>query len=170
MTTFPLDDALLEVVDRVERHLLDGTYFALHAESHRTRRPGCVLRRSSYAQVLRALADLADDSDAMAQVAAAIVPRVNLYGTDAEESVHIYDAAAKAITAGYDDVVGRSGPDGGRRTVRPFSLAQCIKVARALSKATASMDTAVPGVGWAVEAVFDRMLATSVGLLDQVGG
>ena len=145
------------VIERVRDDLMTGRYFTLHAASQRSRygyHP--VVSRRGWAHALGTLARMAEQSDMLAQIAVAVVGRVNLYGTDPEECAHIYEAAVAALAAQYDDVVGRSGPDGGRYNLRDYTLAERIQLAAWLGEATRLMDAShAHGVGWAVAAIAD---------------
>lgn len=148
-------------VQRYEADLLDGTVFARHAESARSAygyRP-CLDRRA-WSHAVTTIGQMAARSDALAQVAAAILPGLtrNTYTTRPEASAAIYEGAAAAIRAGYDDVIGRSGPEAGRHSdhQRPFRIDEVVLIAYYLIEATRYMAESVVGPGWALAAVREQ--------------
>jgi len=150
------DPGRVAALDRFRDDLASGRAFALAEQSHRSRRLGCVLQRRSWAHVHATLARMAAGSDVLAQVAAAIAPRVNLYGTDGEECAHIYSAVLVALGRGYDDVIGRSGPEGGIYRTRDYTLAERALILGWCHVMVAPMESSVPGHGWALVAVAEE--------------
>jgi hypothetical protein len=163
MTTTPasLRSAADEkAITRVRDDLMSGAYFSRHASSHRSAigyRP--VLNHRDWAHAMKTIAEMAAESDSLAQVAHTIMGRVNLYGTRPEACAQIFEAAAEALRNGFDDVVGRSGPEAGRYSdhQRTFTLRERVLVAYWLEAATAPMQDCVPGVGWCVDAIKDEL-------------
>lgn len=149
-------EADVRIINRYIAELVSGQAFALCAASDRSRRGyQPPLRRHSYSHAVGVLAQMADRSDALAQVARACIGAINLYGTDGEESAHVYEAAMRCIQHGYDDVIGRAGPEAGRPSShhRAFTLNECVLIDVWLHAATAPWDTGVPGIGWCLDAV-----------------
>lgn len=144
-----------EQLEEQAADLVSGKNFYRHAASARSRygyEPP--LSRRQWAECMAALANMAAQSDALAQVASGI--RVNLYGTASQAQAAVWEGAAKAVAAGYDDVIGRSGPEGGRYKVRPYTLHQAISMAYYLEEAAAPFASHVPGVGWVTAALARR--------------
>lgn len=149
------------VIERVNNDLLSGRYFALVAASERSRygyQPP--INRAAYAHCIETLSRMAARSDRLAQIAVACIVRVNLYGTNGEERAHVYEAAGVALARGFDDVIGRAGPEAGRHSEHQheFTLADRVALAYWLDEATSKFQSGVPGVGWCVSRI-----AASVG-------
>lgn len=148
------------VIDRVRGELLTGQTFLLIARSERSvplGRPP--ITRQAWGHCIATLGLMAARSDAFAQIAAAILGRVNLYGTDHEERGHVYQAAAEALAKGFDDVIGRTGPGAGRASAyqRDYTLAERIELVWWLNEATRHMQSgSVPAVGWTLQALTER--------------
>lgn len=144
------------VLARYAADLESGQAFAMAAISHRSRRGYMPpVGRRTWAHAVATLADMAQRSDALAQVASAIVGSLNLYGTDADLCAKVYERAAAAIGRGYDDVIGRSGPEAGRRSDhhRPFTIGECALIACYLMLATGPASASVTRLGWALETI-----------------
>jgi len=108
-------DARTEQIERYEADLVSGRVFARHAASARSvfgYQPAATARQ--YGTAMQVLGHMAAEGDHMAQVASKILGRVNLYATPAQAVAAIYEAASQAMAAGFDDVIGRSGPEAGR--------------------------------------------------------
>lgn len=141
-------------LERYEAEVLDGTVFMNHANSHRSRygyQPVC--SRRTYARAVAALAEMAADTDPLAQIAHAILGAgLPLYGTEADLYEALYRRADAAIADGYTDVVKLSGPEPGRRSdaERSYTLAERIQVLHYLAKATGT------NIGWCLQALTER--------------
>lgn len=159
-----------EIVEEYRAEMLSGVVFHRHMVSHNSvygYKP--CLNRDAYVHAMGALVQLASKGDPFAQVANTCMHRVNLYGTRSEEAAHIYEAAAKCIREGYDDVIRRSGPDAGRpsESHRPFTLPEVIVIALWLSEATRKMDSSVTQVGWCLRALMDEQDYLSAWMLPE---
>lgn len=151
------DQRLIQVY---REKLMSGQVFSLVAASERSRRGyQPPLSRRGYAHCIQTLGRMAGVSDRMAQVATACISRINLYGTDGEERAHVYEAAATALAAGYDDVIGRAAPDAGRYKdhQHEYSLADRVAVAYWLNEATRDWQTGTTGVGWCLQALAEEI-------------
>jgi hypothetical protein len=120
---------------------------------------------------------MAEQSDPLAQIASAIVGRINPYGVNSEEAAKVYEAAASAIREGYTDVIGRAAPDaGGRRSSyeRDYTLAERVTVLLWLDAVTAPFCRGGgAGIGWALEAIateerLDATLTTTKAITERV--
>ena len=144
----------IDTLQQVKDGLLSGRYFVNHANSAASRggyHP-CI-RRDMWARYIKTLGRMAELSDPLAQIAATVVTRLNLYGTAAQLQEAAPRAIAEAIAKGWDDVIGRTGPSAGRPSSyqRPYTLAEIVIVAHWLAACeTAEITGALPGVGWAV--------------------
>lgn len=148
------------VIERVRAELLSGRKFSLVVASERSRygyQPP--LNRSGYAHCIQTLGRMAAVSDKLAQVATRCIKSINLYGTDGEERAHVYAAAAEALASGYDDVIGRAGPDAGRYRdhQHEFTLYDRVQISYWLNEATEKWQSGVPGVGWAIAALAEEV-------------
>jgi hypothetical protein len=145
-----------EVRGSYREDLLSGRTLVLHAQSHRSRR-GCMppMSRRSWAHAMGTLANMAASSDRLAQVAAAIIGHVNLYGDDAQACAAMYERAFDAMKGKYDDVIGRAGPEAGKHSSHQheWKLIDRVAVHYWLALATKGMTASTPGVGWALEVV-----------------
>lgn len=144
-------------VDALDRFIDDvrtGRAFAFAWRSHASRRVGGPpITSRSWAECLMWLARLAACGDSYAQLVRAI-GAPPLYGTDGEAAAAVWAAAHAALQRPYDDVIGRSGPDGGGRPssyVRDWSLVERIVVLAHLKRATHAWSATAPGYGWALE-------------------
>lgn len=154
-------------ITRVREELLSGRTFHLHAMSARSRfgyEPP--IGRRDWAHAMREVAAMANESGALAQVAANI--RVNLYGTASQAQAAVWDGIAEAVGRGYDDVIGRSGPEGGRFAPRDFTLAERLQLVAWGEAIAAPFAGHVPGVGWAVQAIAEREGVRLPGLRERV--
>lgn len=152
----PFDADRVKVIEQTLANLRSGRYFRLHAASGRSA-IGCrpPTSRHAWSHCIVTVGRMAAESDALAQVATAILGHVNLYGTHPEADAQVFEAAAGALDKGFDDVIGRAGPEAGRHRDhhRDFSLAERVLVAYWLATATAGFAECVPGVGWALDAI-----------------
>lgn len=158
-TSTTLTEKTAGAVTKMRADLLSGTYFgrgAISARSAYGYRPPLTSREWSHA--MKTVAAIANGSDPLAQVATQILGSVNLYGTRPEAMAQIYEAAAVAIRREYDDVIGRSGPEGGRWSShhRAFNLRECVLLALWLNEATSKMQDGIPGVGWVMQLIIDE--------------
>lgn len=103
------------IVDQWVADLHSGAVFARAAMGHRSRfgyQPPATATR--YSAILAGLARLAAQGDQAASVAAALIPRVNLYGTDAQQAAALFDGLVAVTAQPWEDVIGASGPEAGR--------------------------------------------------------
>lgn len=142
---------------RYREDLESGRTFALHYQSHRSRRTGCVLNRTAWAQLVEHMAQMARLGDAYAQIASAVVGKAPLYGDRRDLCANAYDAVCIAWRRGYDDVVGRSGPEGGRYGVKLFGSRVAVVVSVWLEFALAGSTDSTTGIGWAAREVMDEL-------------
>lgn len=150
------NDAQLAVIERVERELITGRSLSLAAQGHKSRPYGSVLHRQNWCELVDAMATMASKSDALAQLAVAVIGKANLYEDRRGLCANAYDAALSAWGRGYDDVVGRSGPEGSRYDVKPYGIGDALILAHWLAWGTRSSQDSVPGVGWCVAALVER--------------
>lgn len=154
---FPITEREQNQVDSVAESLLSGRTFALAAGSHRSRlgyHP-CI-RGDQYAKAVATFAHMAGRSNPLTQIAQHLIRACNPYVGADQFCAAIYEAAYKAISAGYTDVIRRSGPEAGRPSdwQRPFTLAECIATAYWIDEALSdngNLTASVGGVGWCVE-------------------
>lgn len=139
--------------------LLHGIVARKHRDSARSvplSHDWVIQRSDGYAYCIEVLAKMAGQGDALAQVAHRIIPVVPLYTTNHEATAKVWDAAYRAIEEGYDDVIGRAGPEGGRPK-RPFTLVEVIRIQLFLLEATAKMNTGLrASVGWTLDELCKR--------------
>lgn len=91
--------------------------FATAAAGHNSRfgyQP--VLNSRKYAEMIGKIARMAAQGDRMAFLASQILPRINLYGTEAQAHAAVFTALGEALRGEFVDVVGLSGPEAGRRS------------------------------------------------------
>jgi len=143
------------IIDRHARELASGAVFRNHAAGTGSRfgyHP--ILTRRAWADSLRVLADMAAQSDPLAQVAAFIVGRVNLYGDEVQAAQKVWAKAEEALAAGYEDVVLGASPEPGRYSDRrrDYTLRERVVIECWLSKATAPFERGA-GIGWCTAAL-----------------
>lgn len=144
------------IIAGYRENLLSGRTLVLHAQSHRSRRGYMPpMSRRNWAHAMGTIAKMAASSDRLAQVAAAIMGKVNLYGDDAQACTAMYEAAYQAMNTKYDDVIGRAGPEAGRYSSyqQDWTLYDRVAVHYWLELATRGMTASAGGVGWCLAAV-----------------
>lgn len=141
------------VVERVrEGMMVGGGYgYGRTQSSHIGYRPP--LNRADWAHCMKTLGEMAAVSDPLAQIAAGIVGKVNLYTTRPEAAAQVFAAANAVIADGYTDVIRLASPEPGRYkdAQRPYSLAERILVDMWLQLVTAKFSESVPGIGWCLD-------------------
>lgn len=143
-----------QVITRFGADLASGKVFANHVAAARSRygyEPP--LGRTQWAMAMKQVAEMAGQSDALAQVASGI--RVNLYGTASQAEAAVWEAIAKAMRDQYDDVIGRSGPEGGRFAPRAYTLAERLQVLAWGKRIAQPFASSAPGIGWCAQAIAD---------------
>lgn len=156
LTDLDFDHRNAVVINRVHDELLNGTYFRNHERSYRSIRRYSVARREGWGYCIETLGRMAQTSDALAQIAAAIIREVPLYQTDHEAAAKVYEVAARVLAEPYEDVVGMAAPDAGRRRdhIKDWTLGQRIALAGWLTVACSKFHLgSVPGHGWALTAL-----------------
>lgn len=149
-----------KVIADYREKLMSGKTLANHAASHRSRRGyKPPISRRDWAHAMGTLAKMAEQSDRLAQVAAAIIGKVNLYGDRAQACAAMYEQAGAAMSKRYDDVIGRAGPEAGRHSEHQheWTLYDRVAVHYWLELATRGMTDSASGVGWALQAVADEV-------------
>jgi hypothetical protein len=164
-THYAQDDVVLaerdaRQVDEYRESLRSGRTLALAAASHRSRfgyMPPIGHRQWSH--TIETLGRMARESDALAQIASAIVGRLNLYGDNAQLCTSVYSAAFEAVTSGYDDVVGRTGPEAGRWSQyhRSYSLREIVSLHYWLILACKGATSSVDRPGWCLQIVAETV-------------
>lgn len=162
-TTVDLTPERQAVLDKFRDELQSGVVFMRAAQAHRTNsfmagvyRPP--IGHRDWAHCYITIGRMARESDALAQVAASIVGKINLYGTDPDVMAHVYEGAAKAVTHGFDDVIGRTGPNAGRPSSyhRAFTLYEVVAIGYWLEFACRPFAKSAPGVGWCLSMLADE--------------
>lgn len=141
-------------IARVREELESGRTFALREMSARSSygyEPP--INRTQWAMAMKQVAEMAAQSDALAQVARRI--SINLYGTDSQAQAAVWQAIGEAMRAPYDDVIGRSGPEGmsPAQSKRPYTLAERLQVLAWGERIATPFASHVPGIGWAAQAI-----------------
>ena len=153
-----LDPRREQMIAEYADDLVSGKVFAKHANSHRGRFSYMPpIDRRAYSQIVRTLGDMAAESDSLAQIASAIVGRVNLYGTRAQVCASIYDAAAGAVAKPYRDVIGQASPEPNRESDarRKFTTGEVALVAMYLAAATKGLTDSTHGIGWVLARIVE---------------
>lgn len=144
------EEKVRRAINQIRQHLLDGTYFITRAAlARRVRASQPPLGREQWSHLIETLAKMGKESDPLAQIAAVVISHVSLHSTDHEEEAAVYEAAAKALRYGYNDVAMRDTVTG-RPHNRKFTLEERLLLAWWLNEATAPLQSRVPDVGWAV--------------------
>lgn len=144
------------IIAGYSENLLSGKTLLNHAASHRSRRGyKPPMNRRNWSHAMGTIAKMAASSDRLAQVAAAIMGKVNLYGDDAQACAAMYEGAFHAMNKQYDDVIGRAGPEAGRHSSHQhdWTLYDRVAVHYWLELATRGMTGSAAGVGWCLAAV-----------------
>lgn len=150
-------------IDRYRADLMNGAVFARADRGHGSEigyRPPC--NRQQWSEAMKAMAEMARVSDPLAQVAAAVIGRVNLYGTAGQACSAMYRYAGEALARGYTDVIRRAGPEPGRPSdsKREFTLAERVAVAYWLLDACSPYAGALGTLvrpGWCLVAIAEEI-------------
>ena len=148
------------VVNDFRDDLLSGRTLLLHAQSARSGygyRPP--INHRDWGTAMERLAKMARTSSRLAQVASAIMGKVNLYGTDDQAMASIYEAAFKAMNKPYDDVVGRAGPEAGRYRdhQHAWTLHDRVAVSCWLEYVCRPFASTAPGIGWCLQEIAEMI-------------
>ena len=107
------------VLDKFREDLLSGRTLVLVAQSERSRYGYYPpIRHEDWGTCIERLGRMARTSDRLAQIATAIMGKLNLYGTEGQIRAALYEAAFHATRKPYVDYVGLAGPEPGRRSDR----------------------------------------------------
>lgn len=156
MTTIR-DDAA--IIARFERDLMSGKVFRNHAASARSiigYRPPCGHAR--YAKALAVLAKGAAMGDRQATLISAVVRALPLHQEDRQTVGAMYEAADKALSAGYFDTIGWASPEPGRYSDREdaYTLADRLTLLYTLTLAADAFIPGSGGLGWCASALVER--------------
>lgn len=119
-----------ELVNDYAARVDSTAVFATAAAGHGSRfgyQP--VLNSRKYAEMIGKIARMAAQGDEMAFLASQILPRINLYGTEAQAHAAVFAALGEALRGEYVDVVGLSGPEAGRRSSHTHTFSLYTKIA-----------------------------------------
>jgi hypothetical protein len=150
----------LQMIAEAEADYLSGATFARasHSTALSYQPP---IRSDEYGKVIETLGRLAAEGDAAASIASRLVGSVNLYGTPSQVEAGLYRAAFEAISGGYDDVLGRTGPEAGRysdhqhdHSIRTILLVACY-IAEAVAPFASYVTGNGPG-GWVLRALCEQ--------------
>ncbi len=150
-TAHEITDRENAIIDEYRVKLETGQAFALAASAARSRRGyEPPISRRDFRHVMATLAKMAGESDELAQLATAIMHKVNLYGTPSQVQARLYDAALEALNKGYTDVINLSSPEPGRYSdnKRDFSIHTRVTLMAFLSIAKQPLERSAPGLGW----------------------
>lgn len=152
------DTSRQATVDAWAAKLLSGQVYDLHAASAASTygyQPP--IGREAWAHAVQTIGAMAAHSQVLSHVAAQLLP-LNLYGTPAQLEAAVYRKAADAVRAGYEDVLGRTGPEAGRPSSysRPYTLRELVLLTYWLAEATAKVAACVVGVGWCCSDLAER--------------
>lgn len=150
-------DATLE---KYRADVMSGRTLVLHAQSHRSRYGYMPpIGRQAWATCMGRLAQMASESNELAQVANAIIGRVNLYGDAAQAATSVYEHAYEAMNKPYDDVMRRASPEPGRYSdnQHEWTLLQRIAVMYWLEYACRPFARSAAGVGWALASLAEEI-------------
>ena len=105
-----------------------------------------------FADYVKAMGELASRGPVFAHFVSEMGFAVNLYGDEMQMEASVWQRAASALKAGFDDVIGRTGPEPMRESdaKRPYTLREILVIQSWLQKAIGSR------VGWVTQALIDR--------------
>jgi hypothetical protein len=148
-------------LDEYEADLMSGAVFARHAfsaRSHLGYEPPMTSR--DWAHVIVTLGQMAGSGDALARLTRSILANgtPNLYGTRSQAMARVKSAAAAALREGFDDVIGRTGPEPKRysEAQSDYSLRTRLELLCWLTVACAPLGYSVPGIGWCAQLLCER--------------
>lgn len=151
-------------VDEYAADLVSGRAFAVTANAHAANRftgghyRGPIAARE-YGEVLETLGRFGRQSDRYAQAAHLIAHSLPLYGTAEDALNKVYDALFRIAKDGYDDVIGRSGPEAGRPSDHKHATTlRWALILHLLGKEISTIidHSTAPGVGWVAQALMER--------------
>ena len=161
----------LAIIERHAEALASGQRFDWYANSHASadrmsyRAP---MTARMYGRTLEVLGRFAEQGDWHASIAQRVVHRLPLYGTPPQMYAQIGRALAEAVRDGFDDVIGRTGPEAGRPSDHQHAtrLDQAILLDLLLVEiaATAGGSDGVTCVGWCTKALVQRERIATWGL------
>jgi hypothetical protein len=161
-TTRPLDQKTTEIVERHRTALENGTRFMWYHQSYASAdrmSGGGPINSRKYAEVLMCLSRYALMGDKQAQHVSKIVSKINLYGTPSQVLAGIGQAMFEIMVGGFDDVIGRTGPEAGRYSDHQHAstLRDALYLDMLLTEIEMAthMSASVPGIGW-VDAILIR--------------
>lgn len=148
-----------DIVAQYQADLLSGAVFYRAAHGYASEigyRPP--INRRAWSDCMSEVAAMGKVSDPLAQVAVAIIGRVNLYGTPGQACSAVYQYAGEALARGYDDVLRRASPEPGRYSdsQRDFTLSERVAIAHWLIDACRPFAGAVGttiSVGWCLDRI-----------------
>ena len=144
-------------ITRYRDDLLAGRVYTRHATSANSvmgYRPPAT--RGEFGRVVEALGIYASESDRRAATAYAILPRLPLYGDSGQLTAAFWTAIGKVAEQGYEDVIGRTGPNAGRPS--SYHHATDERAAISLALLGAELDSAQKNleradIGWCLAAL-----------------
>jgi hypothetical protein len=144
-----------QVIERVQRELLDGTSFRYKAQGFRSvPLGGGPATAREYASVITALGKFASMSDWAAHVTAKVIAGgINQYLTPSEMVAKIAESLQSVVVDGWFDVRGATGPEPGRRSShqKPTTLRQALLLECLFAEVSWNVYLGtVPGLGWVV--------------------
>ena len=149
------------MIDETEALYADGGYF-LRCSASQALGYEPPITYSEYAHVVETLARLAGEGDAGAAIASRLVASVNLYGSPSQVRRSLYTTAYEFVRDGYDDVLGRTGPEAGRPSDHrhAVSLRFVLLISNYLGEATLPISGGAPFTkgpgGWIAKALCER--------------
>lgn len=150
-----------EILAKVTDQLMTGKTFALKAASCRSitgYQPPSQVR--SYGDALAVLAKGTRISDRMARLVHVIVGGLPFASTPGDTVAAMYDAAGRALAAGFFDHVGAASPEPGRRSdhEHTYTLRDRLLLSVLLANASACYLPTGSRHGWAMQAIIDQEL------------
>lgn len=149
-------------VEEYAADLVSGKVFTRIETSQRSRGSyygAGPLGHRPYAETLAALGRFASQSDWHAYVAHRLVQGLPLYNTEAEFLAKLAGNFVAVVVNGYDDVVGRSGPNPGRLSSyqRETTLRDALNLHLLWCEIAIKVDTStISGPGWCAQALIER--------------
>jgi len=151
------------IIERVERELVTGESFRLIERSEYSRftcGDRIPARSQDWARLIGALAKYAEQGDRAAQAVATVLGGgINPYLTNGEILAKVAAGFAKVVQNGWDDVIGRTGPEPGRPSAyqHDTTLVDAIHLRLAFEEARAAFEgSEKAGVGWVLEHLIER--------------
>lgn len=145
-----------EIVAEFAEELVDGRVFRraafagqVNSTMHTYRPP---LQTRKYVHFIQTIGKFAGVGQVFAHFVSELGLPVNLYGDEMQMEASVWSKVAEAFERGYEDVIGRTGPEAGRSKdyKRRYTVREALVIMEWIGEALGST-----GTGWCVAALLE---------------